>query len=429
DPKFSQSVAAKITAADTAKWNKKVTTESDPSFKASPASKITLSDIQNWDNKVAIESDPQFAISPAAQITPTDIQSWNSKVSSEQDPLFSQSPAAQIGQSDIQAWNNKISTENDPVFLNSVAANITAKDTARWGRHTVVPKNISQFTNDAKYITENDAKEMVQQLSTLSSQIETLINNNKSLTQRIDSLNGVINRLQSKLTTYGKAANNSYAYSTTGWNYGPDLYYGLKEGDRIIYIIRHSERDENCSGKECDLNSNGVTLAQNVGKNYVSGKAGANQSYYYGSTEYPRCKNTSYLVAINRGDTEISSKEAINNPIAVIDQKYIVGSESNWDNIAKYYGQYPSETDKAATTMINTLCQLTEGKTFSWFTSHDFLTVPLCGWASNGGLNFARPNWMNFMSGIAVIVHPNGSWEVYPVRNLENGYGSVSWYK
>ena len=225
--------------------------------------------------------------------------------------------------------------------------------------------------------------------------------------------------------TYKRTAVNSYSYSTSSWNYGPELYHNLKEGDRIIYVCRHSERDDNCSGHECDLNSNGIALATEVGKKYVGGPAAANSSYFYGSTDYPRCKNTSYLIATNRGDVELSSKDAVNSGTEImnlIKGNYFTECTS-WPDNAELYEKHTEAVDKLVLHMIDGLCGMTEGKTFSWFTSHDFVTVVLTEWATkNGNFYDVNSTWINYMSGIAVIVHPDKTWEAYPVRNLESGY-------
>ncbi len=201
DPAFAKSEAAKITAADVAKWNNKLDSyaETDPIFTVSEAAKIKASDIANWNAKLSEESDPKFSASEAAKITAADMTKWNSKLDEESDPTFISSvaagitkadtanwnkvlkiekqPANAITQTDINNWNNKLDsyTETDPEYSKSLAAKISAKDTTRWGRFSKspaatitetdieywndiinqIPENVSSFTNDAHYVTQN----------------------------------------------------------------------------------------------------------------------------------------------------------------------------------------------------------------------------------------------------------------------------------
>jgi len=140
EPAFTTSVAKKISAADTIKWNSKLSsfTETDPVYGASAASNISASDITSWNSKLSsyTETDPVFTASVAKKISAADTIKWNSKLSSftETDPVYSASAASNISASDITTWNNKLSsyTETDPVFTASVAKKISAADTTKW---------------------------------------------------------------------------------------------------------------------------------------------------------------------------------------------------------------------------------------------------------------------------------------------------------
>ena len=157
DPLFKKSVAAGITAKDTARWNKQQSKgkETDPQFSASPAAGITKTDISNWNKKLdkITETDPAFQKSvaaaitksdttrwnkvlkmPASVITNVDIARWNNKLDSvsESDPVFTNSVASTITKADLEKWNSKLAEETDPTFSQSVASGITAADTSRW---------------------------------------------------------------------------------------------------------------------------------------------------------------------------------------------------------------------------------------------------------------------------------------------------------
>lgn len=60
DPLFTKSVAAAITAQDTARWNAKLLNELDPVFSASAAALLDTTYLQRIDSALTVESDPVF---------------------------------------------------------------------------------------------------------------------------------------------------------------------------------------------------------------------------------------------------------------------------------------------------------------------------------------------------------------------------------
>ncbi|MCQ2608503.1 MAG: hypothetical protein MJ197_07455 [Bacteroidales bacterium] len=273
-----------------------------------------------------------------------------------------------------------------------------------------VPTKVSEFENDALYITKA-------QLDDILTKIEELKTKNSELQTAIEQLQNTIGS-----QTFKRTAVNTYKnFSMTDFNDASTVYHSLKEGDRIIFIIRHSKRNDDSSfGSK--LTAEGIQMARTAGAKLQGGLAGINDSYY-GSTAYPRCKETSYYIANSRGDTEPKDTTSVHAPIDVVLGNYFT-ENTKWPYIAQYYENHITQANDKAIYMINTLCELTEGKTFSWFTSHDFTTLILTEWATDHAIKFVSPNWINYLTGIAVIVHPNKSWEVYPVKNLDSGYNT-----
>ena len=302
-----------------------------------------------------------------------------------------------------------------------------------------VPTKISAFTNDAKYLTRDSIADVLNTgcsgaLQNQLNELSLLIN---ALAIRLDSISFVNQILSQQLQnvqlnldsveeiancnkTYQKANVNTYNFTTQDWNYGPDIYAAVKPTDRIIYLVRHSKRGKDYSSTG-GLTPNGKLWAREVGEQYAGGIAG--NKTYYGSTSVVRCIETSYYVAMGRNDSSITSMNDINNPIEAIESSYIVGSTSGMSNICKYYDNNATNVETKATELINALCTMTVGKKFSWFSSHDYLTIPLVEWVSDKNIDFvSNKTWINFMSGVAIIVHKDKTWEVYPVRNLDKGF-------
>ena len=126
DPLFSESVAAGVTATDTASWNHKLDsyTETDPEFSAwdkSTGIVITESQISNLQEYLTNEIDPVFVTSVAGGITAADTAEWNSKLGSytESDPEFTtwdKTTGILITESQISDLQEYILSESDPTY-------------------------------------------------------------------------------------------------------------------------------------------------------------------------------------------------------------------------------------------------------------------------------------------------------------------------
>lgn len=387
------------------------------------------------------------------------------------DSTFINSVAYRITDADIERWNSKgsVVTMADSAFLNSPAASIQQSDIDRWNHSTgdiTIPKLISAFQNDAKYVDESMLDEAKQEFSVAYKNLERTIDNLTTKLEQVSSENAklkndfkklyaiveelakgnkvdtadiinldtadIINpdttlnndtivKPQPDTLTYARAAENSYSFKTYDFNDGSDLYNGLKKDDRIMFIIRHAERSSDTS-KEGKLTQNGENQTSMVGEKFRNGQA-APGDCFYGATDYFRCKKTSYLIAQARGDENVKSIDDIVNPISIISQNYFTPI-TNWPAITRYYENNTAEVDKTANSVINELCKMSSGKKFAWFTSHDFFTLIMTEWASDQAISFSSPRWINYLAGVAVIVHPDGQWEVYPVKNLDSGYNT-----
>ena len=473
DPIYSASVASHITSADTLRWNEKLSAESDPIYSASVASHITSADTLRWNEKLSEENDPIYSASVASHITSADTLRWNEKLSEERDPIYSASVASHITSADTLRWNEKLSEESDPIYSASVASQITSEDTMSWNRKLeisdlkdyahkgelpVVPTKVSEFENDATYVTQADLSMLAEVVRELTQRVNDLEADNQQINRVVDSLKLETQKLQYKvdsmqavsndaIVNYAKTATPVYSFPLDSWTYAYEVYESLKEGDRVVFVVRHSERDEGCSGSECDLNANGINMVKEIGVKFRGGLAGVDDSYY-GSSDAERCKTTSYLIAITRGDTHLSSNQDVVNPIEVLKSKYYGEDLNSWPGRAEYYNKNPEEVAQKSMVLVNDLLNRTKGKTFSWFTSHDYVMVPLVEWATNLGIDYEKYKgiyngedseyqnketdyfyWNNFLSGVAILVHKDNTFEIYPVKNLEDGFRYNRCYK
>ena len=445
DSSFYESVASQITSEDTMSWNRKLSVESDPIYSSSVASHITSADTLRWNEKLSEESDPIYSASVASHITSADTLRWNEKLSEESDPIYSSSVASQITSEDTMSWNRKLEISD-------------LKDYAHKGELPVVPTKVSEFENDATYVTQADLSMLAEVVRELTQRVNDLEADNQQINRVVDSLKLETQKLQYKvdsmqavsndaIVNYAKTATPVYSFPLDSWTYAYEVYESLKEGDRVVFVVRHSERDEGCSGSECDLNANGINMVKEIGVKFRGGLAGVDDSYY-GSSDAERCKTTSYLIATTRGDTHLSSNQDVVNPIEVLKSKYYGEDLKSWPGRAEYYNKNPEEVEQKSMVLVNDLLNRTKGKTFSWFTSHDYVMVPLVEWATNLGIDYEKYKgiyngedseyqnketdyfyWNNFLSGVAILVHKDNTFEIYPVKNLEDGFRYNRCYK
>ena len=227
---------------------------------------------------------------------------------------------------------------------------------------------------------------------------------------------------------------NSYSQLLTDdFNAVEDVYKSIKNGDRVIFLVRHSERINDCTA-EWWLTERWVNLAQWVWSKLQWAPFGDTSTDFYWSSSVKRTVQTSYYVWESRGS------KVLKNPIDSdnwSEYEYVNHSDdinsvvyweyfSDWNEYSSIENLYEENKDvvneKALKTII-TLCELTQWHPFSWITTHDWFTLPITERATDENLTFSQSKyqWPNFMQWVAIIVHPDWWWEIYPVRSLEMG--------
>ena len=223
-----------------------------------------------------------------------------------------------------------------------------------------------------------------------------------------------------------------------------DIYKTVPKTSKIAYVIRHSKRQKS-TGSESQLTPIGIQMAQTLGTKLVGDEA-----FYYASTDFIRTRETCKNIAAGRGETDVNvvTWEAINGsyfltvPSDTLDA--LVSSKGgNPKFIAQYsYGAPFSYAASIGATLSTYFYDLFErGNQFvnevivanmpSWkrvsvLVSHDMLVEPLIAFVSNRTINlkvYESPfRWVNYLSGIAVIIDEAGAVTVLPVRGDSFGW-------
>lgn len=224
--------------------------------------------------------------------------------------------------------------------------------------------------------------------------------------------------------SYKQSDINRYKFVLTDFNPIEDVYKWIESGDRVIFIVRHSERWTDYS-KQWALTPNGINLAINLWNKLVWDPFLETSTDFYWSTTVKRTIETSYYIWKSRWnqilrqfwlpsweDWEFYDK--IKHPIESLIDSYF------WLCEGWLYDSNPDFTISKSVEIVNNLCNLTEDHPFSRFTTHDCIIMPLVERISNWKITFYWWERINFLAGIAIIVHEDWSREWYPVRWLDN---------
>lgn len=127
--------------------------------------------------------------------------------------------------------------------------------------------------------------------------------------------------------------------------------------------------------------------------------------------------------------SNIEAIKAVPGPHCYFNDR-IWSTNASWPDVQNYYKNNQSTCIQKCTEAINWLAEASHGHPFTYMTGHDLSVLPFVCFATNNGSMFSSWNndyssnptgWIYYCAGVAVIVHANGNWEIYPVRLSERG--------
>lgn len=241
-----------------------------------------------------------------------------------------------------------------------------------------------------------------------------------------------LGNIEPKQIVYHRVDNSYSQFLTDDFNTVEDVYKNIRKGDRVIFLVRHSERINDCTA-EWWLTEKWVQLAQWVWSKLQWVPFEDTSTDFYWSSIVKRTVQTSYYVGKSRGSEVLQQKLDSDKWLEYVfvnhssDINSVVYGEyfsngNSYSSIEHLYEENKEKVNERVLYMVNTVCKLTEWHPFSWITSHDWFTLPITEWATNEALTFSQADsqWPNFMQWIAIIVHKDGWWEIYPVKSLES---------
>lgn len=221
------------------------------------------------------------------------------------------------------------------------------------------------------------------------------------------------------------------ASADTGFSTIESVYQNLAADERVVFLIRHAQRIAKTS-KEATLVHGGIVQSQKVGENLAS-----DEPFAYGHSDFVRTQQTAENIAIGRGE-EFPGSIVIPE---LTEDWYIKDAEkvANYDSLYKpahVYSQWAYENEfsdafydlkercvRAITELI--LPNISQTTRVNIFVSHDMFIGPLTVYCTNKKVNRLRfaetEKWVYYVSGLAIVIKPNGDRRYIPIDGVEYG--------
>ena len=247
-----------------------------------------------------------------------------------------------------------------------------------------------------------------------------------------------------------------------------DVFYCLRPNEKVAFILRHAARDRNNTGTNGSLNQTGIDQSTQVGQKLKKLNI---DDFFYMHTNVYRTQQTARIISENKGQTtgnedewkNTTSNEYHAQNMDLLESWYIrndnrkkdcQGQNSwGWSIYSKVaYEEYDkknnsdSENKAACEDALYNIEERTQEFISTYFTydnmhkmtlaiSHDQFLVPFVIAISykkihddsNYTLQFHKHEnnfnyWINYLTGVAIIVDPDNNTTVIPVTALDDGF-------
>ena len=221
------------------------------------------------------------------------------------------------------------------------------------------------------------------------------------------------------------------------------VYEGIKDDEKVIFLLRHGERDQNATNKDDPLSTNGIKDSKEVGAKLKKHK----EDFRLGASEFYRAQQTVISIALGRGqDTVVADTiRELNDDWYMVNRDTVNKVENSingggWAAIGAYVydGAFTDDAetvayynlkDRSAELIEDVLLAKydTVPERFIMLSSHDKLMVPFVAYCSdlnidmdirgNGEIDVKK--WINYLAGIAIIWDKSGNRRYVAVKGLK----------
>ena len=215
-----------------------------------------------------------------------------------------------------------------------------------------------------------------------------------------------------------------------------DVYRSLAPDEKVVFIIRHSEREDDVA-LETELTANGIQMAQDLGATLKS-----DEEFTYVTSGFVRTNETANHISKGRGEAALpkltTNYDITGNWFLKISADSLAKhatslglSGSSVELMARwaYEGGYPEafyELEPRAQEFMQTviLKNLPKWKRITIMVSHDIFVMPLAVFGSQKrvALKYHEDyHWINYIAGVAVIVDVQNNLRYIPIKGAESG--------
>ena len=208
-----------------------------------------------------------------------------------------------------------------------------------------------------------------------------------------------------------------------------DFFLSLKPDDRVFWLIRHGTRRHITEGDAhkgalVGLTDDGRAEAFALGKLFPkSGDA------VYFSSPVGRCIETAEQIAAGRetaggpSASKVNVMDSLGHYFVRDYDEYLKQLNSHfYQNICNWmYGKdHPAffPIGPKAEELVQMMFEKGTAR-FNIFSTHDAWVVPCLGYFCN--FEFSPSHWMNYLTGMAIVVSNNGDKRIVPVTGLSTG--------
>lgn len=266
-----------------------------------------------------------------------------------------------------------------------------------------------------------------------------------SSVQNITNQDSLTNISANSFNTNPATINLSVTPDADGFYDIGNVYKALPTTSNVTFVLRHAERESGL-GQESPLTEVGLEQALAAGK-----KISSDETFYYASTDFVRTRTTAAKIAEGHGEPNatVETLDIINGsyfltvPSDTLDA-LIKNRGGSWKNISQFLygatvtnsyvaariGAYFYDLFERGDQFINEVVKanLPNWKRVNILISHDVLLEPLLIYATNKTIDlkfYESGRWVNYLSGVAVIVDSNNLVTLLPVRGTDVGYMTV----
>ncbi|MBO7412428.1 MAG: histidine phosphatase family protein [Fibrobacter sp.] len=209
----------------------------------------------------------------------------------------------------------------------------------------------------------------------------------------------------------------------------------LAEGERLVVVIRHAERNSD-SSSSTPLNANGVQQALELG-----GKLASSLEYHYGASGSIRTQQTCRYIAAGRAGVDTIADLTVDTLSHMGESWYVKdaaayntakNSNSSWDILSKWayknsYSDVFYDFEPRCSEWIDSVAipfAERAGTDVAFIATHDLLIMPLVVYVSAKNIDikhYESNKWLNYLAGFAIVLKLDGSRVFYAVKGLDAG--------